>query len=62
LRATGAAWIADPDDPAAILGALRAARAAWADGTLEARTLDPIWRERLDRRTRAREMAEVLRG
>jgi glycosyltransferase involved in cell wall biosynthesis len=62
LRATGAAWIADPDDPDAILSALRAARDAWADGTLEARTLDPIWRERLDRRTRAGEMAEVLRG
>ena len=62
LRATGAAWIADPDEPDAILSALRAARDAWADGSLAARTLDPIWRERLDRRTRAREMAEVLRG
>ena len=54
LRATGAAWIADPDDPDAILAALRAARDAWADGSLAERTLDPIWRERLDRRTRAR--------
>jgi len=62
LRATGAAWIADPDEPDVILSALRAARDAWADGSLAARTLDPIWRERLDRRTRAREMAEVLRG
>ena len=57
LRATGAAWIADPDDPVAILGALRAARDAWADGTLAERTLDPVWRARLDRRTRAGEMA-----
>jgi glycosyltransferase involved in cell wall biosynthesis len=62
LRATGAAWIADPDDPAAILCALRAARDAWADGTLEERTLDPVWRLRLDRRTRAGEMAGALRG
>jgi glycosyltransferase involved in cell wall biosynthesis len=62
LRDTGAAWIADPDDPDAILGALRAARDAWADGSLAERTLDPVWRARLDRRTRAVEMAEVLRG
>jgi glycosyltransferase involved in cell wall biosynthesis len=62
LNATGAAWIADPDDPEAILSSLRAARDAWADGRLAERTLDPVWRERLDRRTRAAEMAEVLRG
>ena len=62
LRDTGAAWIADPDDPEAILASLRAARDAWADGRLAERTLDPVWRARLDRRTRAAEMAEVLRG
>jgi glycosyltransferase involved in cell wall biosynthesis len=62
LRETGAAWIADPDDPEAILAALRAARDAWADDTLAERTLDPVWRARLDRRTRAAEMARVLRG
>jgi glycosyltransferase involved in cell wall biosynthesis len=62
LRATGAAWIADPDDPGAILESLRAARDAWADGALGERTLDPFWRDRLDRRTRAAELAEVLRG
>ncbi len=62
LRATGAAWIADPDDPDAILSALRAARDAWATSSLGERTLDPAWRERLDRRTRAGEMAAVLRG
>jgi glycosyltransferase involved in cell wall biosynthesis len=62
LRATGSAWIADPDDPEAILESLRSARDAWADGTLAERTLDPVWRDRLDRRTRAAEMAEVLRG
>ncbi|MEO9174077.1 MAG: glycosyltransferase, partial [Gaiellales bacterium] len=62
LRETGAAWIADPDDPGAILDALRAARDAWADDTLAERTLDPTWRARLDRRTRAADMARVLRG
>jgi hypothetical protein len=62
LRATGAAWIADPDDSEAIRESLRSARDAWADGRLEERTLDPDWRARLDRRTRAAEMAEILRG
>jgi glycosyltransferase involved in cell wall biosynthesis len=62
LRETGAAWIADPDDPDAILAGLRAARDAWVDGSLPERTLDPVWRERLDRRTHAVEMARVLRG
>jgi glycosyltransferase involved in cell wall biosynthesis len=62
LRATGAAWIADPDDPDAILTSLTAARDAWAGGALAERTLDPVWRERLDRRTRAVEMAAVLAG
>jgi glycosyltransferase involved in cell wall biosynthesis len=62
LRETGAAWIADPDEPAEILARLRDARDAWANDALGERTLDPAWRARLDRRTRAAEMAEVLRG
>jgi glycosyltransferase involved in cell wall biosynthesis len=62
LRETGAAWIADPDDPDAILAALRSARDAWVGDTLSERTLDATWRQRLDRRTRAVEMAKVLRG
>jgi hypothetical protein len=62
LQATGSAWVADPDDPAAIRAALTDARDAWAADRLGERTLSPEWRERLDRRTRAAEMAEVLRG
>jgi hypothetical protein len=34
---------------------------AWSAGELETRRLTPEWRERLDRRTRARELAELLR-
>ena len=44
LRATGAAWIADPDDPEAILDEPRAARDAWAGGRSPSARLDPVWR------------------
>ena len=61
LRDTGSAWIADPDDEAAIAAAIAEAAArmggatGWASGGSR-----PEWRERLDRRTRARELAELL--
>jgi glycosyltransferase involved in cell wall biosynthesis len=61
LRDTGSAWIADPDDEAAIGAALAEAVAAWEADALGERQLTPEWRERLDRRTRARELAELLR-
>jgi glycosyltransferase involved in cell wall biosynthesis len=61
LRDTGSAWIADPDDESEILAALRLASEAWLANALEERRLSPEWRERLDRRTRARELAELLR-
>jgi glycosyltransferase involved in cell wall biosynthesis len=61
LRDTGSAWIADPDEEGEILAALGLAADAWLAGSLEERRLSPEWRERLDRRTRARELAELLR-
>jgi hypothetical protein len=61
LRDTGSAWIADPDDEDAIRAALGEAVAAWEGDALGARRLTPEWRDRLDRRTRARELAELLR-
>jgi hypothetical protein len=61
LRDTGSAWIADPDDEDAILAALGQAADAWLAGSLHERRLSAEWRERLDRRTRARELAELLR-
>jgi glycosyltransferase involved in cell wall biosynthesis len=62
LRATGSAWIADPDDQGEILSALRLAVDAWLADALAERRLSAEWRERLDRRTRARELAELLRA
>ncbi len=62
LRETGSAWIADPDDEAAIGAALADAVAAWEADRLGERRLTAEWRDRLDRRTRARELAEVLRA
>jgi glycosyltransferase involved in cell wall biosynthesis len=61
LRETGSAWIADPDDEAAIAAAIAESIAAWEGGRLEERRLTPEWREQLDRRTRAAELAELLR-
>ena len=61
LRETGSAWIADPDDEDGILAALGLAVDAWLTGDLEERRLSSEWRERLDRRTRARELADLLR-
>jgi len=61
LRDTGSAWIADPDDESEIVAALGNATGAWLAGSLEERRLTAEWRERLDRRTRARELAELLR-
>ncbi|HET6175075.1 MAG TPA: glycosyltransferase [Gaiellales bacterium] len=61
LRDTGSAWIADPDDEDHILAALGLAADAWLAHSLEQRRLSPEWRERLDRRTRARELADLLR-
>jgi glycosyltransferase involved in cell wall biosynthesis len=62
LRETGSAWIADPDDPAAIRGALEAVADDWQQGSLERRSLSQAWRERLDRRARAGELAALLAG
>jgi glycosyltransferase involved in cell wall biosynthesis len=62
LRETGSAWIADPDDEAAIGAAVAEAVGAWEADRLGERRLTPEWRERLDRRTRARELAELLQS
>jgi glycosyltransferase involved in cell wall biosynthesis len=61
LRDTGSAWIADPDDEGGILAALGQAADTWLAGSLQQRRLSAEWRERLDRRTRARELADLLR-
>jgi hypothetical protein len=62
LRRTGFAWIADPDDVGAIRAQLEDLHAAWSGGDLGDRPLPADARVELDRRTRAAEMAELLRS
>jgi glycosyltransferase involved in cell wall biosynthesis len=62
LTQTGSGWVADPDDEDAIAAALGRAADEWEAGRLDERTLPDAWRERLDRRARAAELAELMRG
>ena len=61
LRSTGFARVADPDDVGAIRRGLEELVRDWQAGELGDRVLPPDLRERLDRRTRAAEMAEMFR-
>jgi len=61
LRSTGFARVADPDDVGAIRRGLEELVRDWQAGELGDRVLPPELRERLDRRTRAAEMAEMFR-
>jgi glycosyltransferase involved in cell wall biosynthesis len=61
LRSTGFARVADPDDVGAIRRGLEELVRDWQAGDLGDRVLPPDLRERLDRRTRAAEMAEMFR-
>ena len=61
LRETGAGFVVPPDDPDAIAAALGELHARWLDGALGDVLLSDEWRERLSRRTRVEEMADVLR-
>lgn len=62
LRSTGFARIADPDEVGAIRAQLEDLVEAWRAGALGDRPLPADLRERLDRRTRASEMADVFRS
>ena len=62
LRSTGLARIADPDDVPGIRAQIEDLVEAWKGGGLGDRPLPAELRERLDRRTRASEMADVLRS
>jgi glycosyltransferase involved in cell wall biosynthesis len=62
LRSTGFARIADPDDVGVIRAQLEDLVEAWRAGDLGDRPLPADLRERLDRRTRASEMADVFRS
>jgi glycosyltransferase involved in cell wall biosynthesis len=62
IQEAEAGWVADPDDVSAIAAALGDVASAWEAGELPTTALSPAWRERLDRRTRSRELAVLLRG
>ncbi len=60
LRATGAGVVVAPDDIDGIERELTAMRDSWRAGTLEGVTLDEEWREKVSRRTRVQELADLL--
>jgi glycosyltransferase involved in cell wall biosynthesis len=60
IEETGAGVLAPPDDPAAIADALRSLHERWCAGGLDGTSLSPDQRQRLDRRTRVRELADLL--
>ena len=62
LGETGAGLVVPPDDPAAIREGLETLHARWTAGKLDDVVLEPEWHDRLSRRTRVEETAEVLRG
>ncbi len=62
LRQTDAAVVVAPDDIPALRNALTELASRWRDGGLSATPLAPPVRERLSRRARVSELAEVLRS
>jgi glycosyltransferase involved in cell wall biosynthesis len=62
VRDAGAGIVVPPGDVDAIEGALRVLHARWQAGKLADTPLSPALRKRLDRKTRAEELARVLRS
>jgi len=60
IRETGTGVVASPDDPDEIGAALRSLHERWRGGSLDGTPLTPELRRRLDRRSRVRELADVL--
>lgn len=60
LRETGAGVVVAPDDVAGMVRELASLRDRWRAGTLEAAVLPPAWRERVSRRARVQEFADLL--
>ena len=60
IRETGAGVVCAPDDPEALTEALRSLHGRWKAGALDGTPLSPELRARLDRRARARELADLL--
>ncbi len=60
IRETGAGVVAAPDDPEQIGEALRSLHDRWRGGALDGTPLTPALRRRLDRRSRVRELADLI--
>jgi len=60
IRETGAGVVVAPDDIDGIERELAAMRDRWRAGELEGSPLSEAWRDRLDRRTRIQELADLM--
>jgi glycosyltransferase involved in cell wall biosynthesis len=60
IRETGAGVVAAPEDVDGIVAALADLHGRWRAGTLDAPPLPDEWRDRLSRRTRVQELADLL--
>jgi glycosyltransferase involved in cell wall biosynthesis len=60
IRETGAGVVVAPDDIDGIERELVAMRDRWRDGALDGSPLTDEWRDRLDRRTRVQELADLM--
>jgi glycosyltransferase involved in cell wall biosynthesis len=62
LQESGAGVVVPPDDEEAIGAALAELESRYRAGSLDGTTLSPELKERLSRRARAEELAELLRS
>ena len=60
IRDTGAGVVVAPDDVDGIVAALRDLHDRWRGGGLDEAPLPPEWKERVSRRARVQELADVL--
>jgi glycosyltransferase involved in cell wall biosynthesis len=60
IRETGAGVVVAPDDVEGMTAALNELHRRWAAGQLDAPPLSSEWRDRLSRRTRVQELADLL--
>ena len=61
VRETGSGVVVAPDDVEALRAAISGLKARWQAGALDGNNLSPELHERLSRRTRSREFADLLR-
>jgi glycosyltransferase involved in cell wall biosynthesis len=62
IRKTGAGVVVAPDDVDGMTAALRELHAQWKAGSLEGAPLSEEWRDKVSRRTRVEELAQLLEG